>query len=53
MNKMEQPLLDGIITLREETFPGNELTMISFIFRKIQELEKELEKVEAEVSPTL
>ena len=27
--------------------------MISFIFRKIHELEKELEEIEAEVSPTL
>ena len=27
--------------------------MISLIFRKIQELEKELDEIEAEVSPTL
>ena len=40
-------------TLRVEIFPYRELTMISFIFRKIQELEKELEEIEAEVSPTL
>ena len=42
-----------MISLKEEIFPCSELTMISFIFRKIQELEKELEEVEAEVSPTL
>ena len=39
--------------LKEDFFSCHKLKVISFIFRKMQELQKELEQVELEVSPFL
>ena len=44
---------DRVINLRENIFPWSVFIAILCIFRKIQELKKELEDVELKVSATL